>query len=100
MAAYMGVVGEIIQMGVMRSIVPALYESVVGIEPVIAIGSQRPAPPFFADVQAAVVSQGQSEADMVRDPGRQDVNGSDQLIADSIGGRNSVIDARHVWVST
>ncbi len=93
----MGVVGEIGQMGVMRGIVPALYKSIVDIEPVIAVGSQCSVPPLLADVQAAAVNEGQSEADMVRVSGWQEVNRSDQLTTDHIGSRNAAEDIRHEW---
>lgn len=48
-----------------RSVVPALHESIAGIEPVVAIGAQRFALPFLAKVEVAAVDKSQSEADMI-----------------------------------
>ena len=49
----MRVVRIVVQMRVMRSIVPTLYEGIVDGEPVIAVSVQRSVPPLLADVQTA-----------------------------------------------
>jgi hypothetical protein len=71
----------------------------VGIEPIIAVGSQFAASPFFADLQAAAIREGQTEADVVRVAGWQQVNCTDQLATNCMGCCDPTENARHLPVS-